>query len=799
MLRMSTLSASLGLVLGTLCLASAVAAELAPPRVLVEGITVELVAKEPEIVTPVGMAFDKRGRLLVVESHTHKRQDDYSGPRHDRIRTLTDADGDGKPETWGTFAEGYTHAMNLAVHPSSGDVYLVCRNEVHRLRDTDDDGVADEDEVIVWLETNVKYPHNGLGGIAVTTLGLAIGLGENFGAEYRLIGSDGSELNGRGGVGIVFQCDRDGGKLDEFAKGLWNPFGLCHVDYGGSNLFAVDNDPHASPPCRLLHVLPGGDYGHRWEYSSSGLHPLQAWNGELPGTLGMMAGTGEAPCAVLMHRGWLWVTSWGEHRIERYRLTKETEWQLGAEREVVVQGEADFRPTGMTVASDGSLYFADWVSRSYPVHGAGRIWRMRLAPEVATDSIDLPACLTATEQIAGARYKATLKAHGKPELGASPPRNELISFIELRQRDPKAVELLRKALRSDNSDVRLYAVRWAADEHLTVLKDDVAQLLTGAIPSERYYLAVLAAVDWLDGEREPRVSSIANGLLARELRNRRRSPEAHALALRIIDPNHKQLTIDAVKRFLASDHLPLRAEAIRTLAAQSNSERLPLLASIAQDPSQPDGLRADAVAGLAADAAGHIELLKQLADEGPAATRDEARRILRLTNLQTTATDSKPPADDIEAWLAVLSSTDGDAESGRRLFHGAVGARCAACHQHSGRGGKIGPELTHVGAKLSRRRLLESILQPSREIAPQYQGWVLETVDGKVLTGLRLAQGGDTGVEPYADSAGKRFTLRSEEVEARTPSNASIMPTGLEQLISVQDLRDLLAFLQAVD
>ena len=94
-------------------------------------------------------------------------------------------------------------------------------------------------------------------------------------------------------------------------------------------LFAVDNDPDSRPPCRLLHIVDGGDYGYRFRNGRKGLHPFTAWNGELPGTLGMVAGTGEAPCGVVAYesenlspdyRGTLLVTSWGDHRIEQFRL-----------------------------------------------------------------------------------------------------------------------------------------------------------------------------------------------------------------------------------------------------------------------------------------------------------------------------------------------------------------------------------------------------------------------------------------------------------------------------------------------
>ena len=96
-----------------------------------------------------------------------------------------------------------------------------------------------------------------------------------------------------------------------------------------------------------------------------------------------------------------------------------------------------------------------------------------------------------------------------------------------------AESLLRDALRDESPDVRLYAVRWIADDRITALRGDVAKLLEGPQPDTRYYQAVLAAVDWLDNEPKMRGRDFADELLVRELENRDRSPAAHALALAV--------------------------------------------------------------------------------------------------------------------------------------------------------------------------------------------------------------------------------------------------------------------------
>jgi putative membrane-bound dehydrogenase-like protein len=346
---------------------------------------VDLFAAAPDIVHPIGVAFDSRGRLLVIESHTHFRPAGYKGPRHDRIRALEDTRGTGKADRFTTFYEGTDATMGLAVH-FDGSVYIATRNEILRLRDTKGDGKADQVRRIAFLDTKGKYPHNALSGLAFDSRGnLYFGMGENEGADYKLAGADGTTLTGGGEGGNIFWCTADGRKLRRVATGFWNPFGICTDIFG--RVFAVDNDPDAMPPCRLLHVVEGGDYGYQYRYGRSGRHPFQSWDGQIPGTLPMASGVGEAPCQVLSYesdglpdeyRGRLLVASWADHRVECYDL-KERGASVKAEpRPFLIQGGNDFRPVGVAVAPDGSLFISDWVKADYNLHGKGAIWHVRL-------------------------------------------------------------------------------------------------------------------------------------------------------------------------------------------------------------------------------------------------------------------------------------------------------------------------------------------------------------------------------------------------------------------------------------
>jgi putative membrane-bound dehydrogenase-like protein len=363
--------------------ATIVAAEFDSPRSLDDRVVIELFSEHPAVVTPTGIAVDPGGRVLVIESHTHFRPEGYPGPAADRILMFAGANSDGRGNPPTVFFEGTTATMNLAVHPN-GWVYVATRAEVFRIRDSDNDGRADRRDTIVRHETDGDYPHNGLSGFAFDFNGnVYFGQGENLGATYDLVGADGTTISGGGEGGNIYRCDEEGNNLVRIATGFWNPFHVCFDTYG--RLFTVDNDPDSRPPCRLLHVVDGGDYGFRFRNGRRGLHPFTAWNGELPGTLPMVAGTGEAPSAVVCYesdalpddyRGALLTTSWGDHRIERFDLVRRGASLRSVAKSVVLGGE-EFRPVGMVQAPDGSLYVSDWVDKSYELHGRGRIWRIR--------------------------------------------------------------------------------------------------------------------------------------------------------------------------------------------------------------------------------------------------------------------------------------------------------------------------------------------------------------------------------------------------------------------------------------
>lgn len=143
--------------------------------------------------------------------------------------------------------------------------------------------------------------------------------------------------------------------------------------------------------------------------------------------------------------------------------------------------------------------------------------------------------------------------------------------------------------------------------------------------------------------------------------------------------------------------------------------------------------------------------------------------------------------------LAKLLDPPGDVKRGRQVFLSRKAA-CSSCHTVAGEGGRVGPDLTKIGASRSGTDLLEAVVFPSATFAREFRPYVIVTDSGKTFTGVISRQTTDSIHLRTADLAEIRIPRAA--IEEMKDSNTSIMPKGLDSTLSADELRDLLAYLQ---
>ena len=142
---------------------------------------------------------------------------------------------------------------------------------------------------------------------------------------------------------------------------------------------------------------------------------------------------------------------------------------------------------------------------------------------------------------------------------------------------------------------------------------------------------------------------------------------------------------------------------------------------------------------------------------------------------------------------ATILALSGDAVRGKSVFTTSAAAQCKTCHKAGDVGESIGPDLTKIGAKYDKAGLLEEILEPSKKIDPAFTTYLLETKDGRVVSGLPVEKT-SSGVV-LKDMQGKTVRFANDEIERMVPQSRSLMPELLLRDLTAQQVADLLEFL----
>jgi putative membrane-bound dehydrogenase-like protein len=805
---------------------------ITPPQANDAGVRMELIASAPAIVTPIGIAVDAKERVLVLESHTHKPEKGYAGPKFDRVKALVDADGDGRFETNRIVADGIVQGMNLALG-TNGDLFVCARTNVTKFTDGDGDGVFEQRTELLSLETSETYPHDCLLSVAVSVDGwLYVGRGNTGGQRWAMRARDGSTLRNFGDGGNVVRLRLDGSKFEEFATGFWNPFGLA-FDAAGQ-LFCADNDPDSRGPNRIVHLVRGGDYGYRAQHGKSGLHPFQAWNGELPGTLPFVCGVGESPGTLVscdfapgLAKGVsLLVAIWGEERIDRVVLEPRGVSFVGRV-EPLVRGDENFRPVALAAGPDGSVFVTDWGSRDYSNHGGGKLWRIKparadgkkFAASPITNSQSLRTSAAAKAMNDLGNTDPFVRAVAIAALGRPEQRDELVKVLPSLKGVAKANAVValrsaskvldfrsqttdvRRLLADPDEEVRFLAMKWAGEKGFTELAADVDAAAVRKPGSVRLSRAALEA-DQLLARANPShpdhgksgmtlKSTLPTEVLERVVFDESAAAEFRAQALVMLPAESARKHTDKLSAWAGKAGSPMQSAAIWSLGFAGGHDAAKILEAVIARENLDAESRADAVIARAMAAVHDVAFAGHWTNAGPTALRHAARFVSGKSREGEVAT--RPAAT--AGWQQAVA-TGGDARRGRRMFFSPQ-MGCAKCHVAEGRGAIVGPDLSAVGRSTSRARLIESIVEPSREVAIDFQGYEIETKSGETFTGLQAKPKPDGEVSMLGFD-GRKIAVEAKDIASFRMLKTSLMPDGLVEVMSVEDFRDLLAYLEGL-
>ena len=165
--------------------------------------------------------------------------------------------------------------------------------------------------------------------------------------------------------------------------------------------------------------------------------------------------------------------------------------------------------------------------------------------------------------------------------------------------------------------------------------------------------------------------------------------------------------------------------------------------------------------------------------------------LLKILRQQAGAGQAKNYSSAQIIELAKMAETHGDAGRGELVYR-RMALACTACHAIGGAGGKIGPDLTSIGASAPLDYIVESVVLPGAKVKEVYHSVMIETKDGKAIMGQLLKSSG--GVSVIRDASGAEVSIADDMVSKKTDAG-SLMPGNLIAALPATDVNDLFKFL----
>lgn len=347
-----------------------------------EGYQIRLFAAEPEVVNPVAMSWDDRGRLWVLELYEYPLGAKPGVKGRDRIKILEDIDGDGRVDTVKVYADGLNLATGLLV--GNGGVYVGEAPNLWFLEDTNGDDIADK-KTAVLTGFGLEDRHEMLNGFTWGPDGRMYMTHGVF-TRSSVMDPDDKQSGARptvltGGVARFEPVTR---RFEVFAEGTSNPWGVDFDAKGNAFVSACVID-------HLFHLVPGGIYARQagqppFPYAYERLPSIVDHQHYMAAYSGVCIYEGDQfPAEV---RGAALMGNIHDNAIHWDRLTPSgSTFKASFVRDLVRANDGWFMPVSIQVGPDGAVWIMDWYDR-YPCYQnanadpdgvdreRGRIWRL---------------------------------------------------------------------------------------------------------------------------------------------------------------------------------------------------------------------------------------------------------------------------------------------------------------------------------------------------------------------------------------------------------------------------------------
>lgn len=452
--------------------------------------------------TPDGKRAFYHKAFTSQNSDTNKRRvkDFNKDGKHDladlrflseRIHLIEDTDSDGLADKTSIYAEGFTDEIGgiaAGVLHYDGDVYTTIVPDVWKLRDTNDDGKADQRQSIAYgFGVHLAYAGHDMHGLTVGP----------DGRIYWTIGDKGVGASSKEGrhfqypnQGAVLRCDPDGSNFEVYARGLRNVQEIAFDQYG--NMFGIDNDSdRPGEKERFVYIVQHMDAGWRsnWQYRNGTFNPWMDENLSIPWHKGQPAYItppislyNNGPAGLAFNPG----TALGEAWQNYFFHTSAPNGQQWAFQ--VEQDGASFKMVndmqigngvpivGINFGPDGALYGVDW-GGGYPLNEKGAIWKWDVKEKHPLRAL--------TAKLLRSDFSKTATNELIATLNHPDQRVRLKAQFELVKRGAR--KELWKAARSGPQLLRIHAI-WGLcqfDRLTKSPKGDILELLSDSDPEIR--------------------------------------------------------------------------------------------------------------------------------------------------------------------------------------------------------------------------------------------------------------------------------------------------------------------------